>query len=77
MGPKCICLCICVIACLTPQIIAIGVLVPRAFQKYTTCMVCDDFVISGEKSGRGWMEVVVEEVDGTKKKKLLDLIIKT
>ena len=26
--------------------IAIGFLVPRAFQKYTTCMVCGDFLIS-------------------------------
>ena len=44
------CICICVFACLTPQNIVIGVLVPRAFQKYSTCMVCGDFLISNRNS---------------------------
>ena len=34
LGPKCICLCLCVFACLTPQNIGIGFPVPRAFQKH-------------------------------------------
>ena len=33
--------------------IAIGFLVPRAFQKYITCMVCADFLISSRNSQMG------------------------
>ena len=45
--PKCIRLCLCVFACMTPHDIAIKFLVPRAFQKYSTCMVYSDFLLPG------------------------------
>ena len=43
----CICICVFVFACLTPGNIVFGVLVPRASQKYSTCMVYTEFLISG------------------------------
>ena len=36
-----------VFACLTPHNIVIEFLVPRAFQKYSTCMVYSDFLLPG------------------------------
>ena len=39
-----------VFACLTPHNIVIEFLVPRAFQKYNTCMVYSDFPIPGKNS---------------------------
>ena len=45
---SCICLCLTVFVCVTPGNSAMGVLVPRAFQKCSTCMVYSEFWISGE-----------------------------
>ena len=39
-----------VFACLTPHNIVIEFLVPRAFQKYSTCMVYSDFLSPGKNS---------------------------
>ena len=39
----CICICVFVFACLTPGNIVFGVLVPRASQKYSTCMIFTEF----------------------------------
>ena len=50
---SCICLCLTVFVCVTPGSSAIVVLVPRAFQKYSTCMVHSDFLISGKNSPLG------------------------
>ena len=45
------CICVCVFACLTPGNIVIGVLVTRAFQKYTTCcLVYNVFLNFGRES---------------------------
>ena len=43
-------LCLYVFACMTPHDIAIKFLVPRAFQKYSTCMVYSDFLSPGKNS---------------------------
>ena len=43
----CICIRVFVFACLTPGNIVFGVLVPRVSQKYSTCMVYTEFLISG------------------------------
>ena len=45
---SCICLCLTVFVCLTPGSSATVVLVPRPFQKYSTCMVYSEFLFSGK-----------------------------
>ena len=42
-----------VFACLTPHNIVIEFLVPRASQKYSTCMIHSDFSIPGKNSTLG------------------------
>ena len=50
----------CVFACVTPHNIAKDFLVPRAFQKYSTCMVYSDFPIPGKNpSLEGVYELVI------------------
>merc|ERR1711911_484342 len=39
-----------IFACLTPHNIVIEFLVPRAFQKFSTCMVYSDFLSPGKNS---------------------------
>ena len=64
------CICLFVFTCLTPEAIDFGVLVPRAFQKYSTSLVFTEFLILGEISaleggGVGGIPIVNSALDSS------------
>ena len=59
----CICLCIRVFACLTLRNIVFGVLLLRAFQKYSTCLVYNELLILGENQVlEGWGPFTFDQI---------------